>query len=488
MKKIFSFVMVAACLVAMFSSCTKEVTVAKAVLTLNPSTQIALSEDTSSQVAVTASWEAVSPTASYTLFVAPVNGKKGVHYTIPAGSATSVKITGEELQKALYYCGFEQGASTTVEFFVEAQDGSAFSQSEVASVRVILYTHVVVLNTPVLTLSSTDVKLDLNNASSKAIDISWTDASAEGAVVEYTLYVGLQGQEDPALNYPMEDALSFSMTTQELQDALMAAGFAYGAEANLYVYVAAEATDGTIEPVESEAVNFKVTLSKKPRNPNIPGSVCLVGDATGAGWDNKAADFQFACQDEEMGIFYLRTEILNQKTFKFLADGSWNKGFNHNEDIDKYWDIVYKNGDLGDNDYFRLLVAGIYDFTINSDELTIDVKLVEAKTTKIYVLGTGCDAGWNFSDDCVLNLTDAAKGIYSADLNLTPADIQLLPLKNNWNYGWFEKETVTLSSTPAKVYEQRENGQYPAFFTVADAGTYRVVLDTQNLTISATQL
>lgn len=486
MKKIFSFAMIAAGFMTMLSSCTKEQVVGTPVLTLNPANQVALSEDTSAQTAVTASWESVSSTASYTLYLAPTNGKKGVNYSIPAGSATSVAITGEELQKALYYCGFEQGASTTVNFFVEAQDGNVFSQSEIVALRVILYTHVVVLNTPVVTISPADPALDLNKPDAKAIEVKWTDASAEGAVIEYTLGIGVQGSEDTSMSFPMGDKLTFSMTNSELQNKLMEAGFQYGEEAALFAVVYAEATDGTINPVESEPVDFKVTLSKKPRNPNIPGSVCIVGDATGAGWDNKAADYQFTCTDEEKGLFTLRTEIINLKTFKFLADGSWNKGFTHNDDISKYWDIVYKNGDLGDNDYFRILIPGIYDITINSDELTIDVKLVEAKLDKIYILGSGVPgAGWNFVDDCTLKLVDAAKGIYEETLELTAADIQILPQKDNWNYGYFEPEKLTMSETPAKVYEQRENGQYPSFFTVPEAGTYKVTLDTQNLTIKA---
>lgn len=481
--------MIAAGFVTLLSSCTKEQVVGTPVLTLNPANQVALSEDTSDQTAVTASWESVSSSASYTLYLAPTNGKKGVNYSIPAGSSTSVAITGEELQKALYYCGFEQGASTTVNFFVEAQDGNVFSKSEIVALRVILYTHVVVLNTPVLTISPAEAVLDLNKPDSKAIEAQWTDASAEGAVVEYTLGIGIQGSEDAALSFPMEDKLAFSMTNAELQDKLMQAGFQYGEEAALFAVVYAEATDGTIAPVESEPVNFKVTLSKKPRNPNIPGSVCIVGDATGAGWNEKADGYQFTCLDEEKGIFYLKTEIINQKTFKFLADGSWNKGFTHNADISKYWDIVYKNGDLGDNDYFRILIPGIYEFTINSEELSIEVKLVEAKQDKIYILGSGVPAAdWNFKDEATLKLVDPATGIYEETLELAAADIQILPMNGNWHYGFFVPEKVTLGETPAKVYEQREQGQYPYFFTVAEAGTYKVTLDTQNLTIKAVKV
>lgn len=482
--------MMVAGMVAVLSSCTKEQVVGTPVLKIDPANQIALSEETRAQVALTASWESVSSTASYTLYLAPSNGKKGVHYTISAGSATSVSITGEELQKALYYCGFDQGSSTTVDFFVEAQDGNAFSKSETVSLRVILYTHVVVLNTPVLTISPAEAVLDLNKPDSKAIEVKWTDASAEGAVVEYTLGIGIQGSEDAALSFPMEDKLAFSMTNAELQDKLMQAGFQYGEEAALFAVVYAEATDGTIAPVESEPVNFKVTLSKKPRNPNIPGSVCIVGDATGAGWDNKAEGYQFTCLDEEKGIFYLKTEITNLKTFKFLADGSWNKGFTHNADINKYWDIVYKNGDLGDNDYFRILVPGIYEFTINSEELSIDVKLVEAKIDKIYVVGSGVVAApdWSFKDEGTLKLVDPATGIYEETLELTPADIKFYPEKDSWNYCYVVPERVTLGETPAKVYEQREPNQYPNMFTVAEAGIYKVTLDTQNLTIKAVKV
>ncbi|MDY3979171.1 MAG: SusE domain-containing protein [Tidjanibacter sp.] len=459
-------------------------------LTLTPSGQIVLTEASKDATALTASWNDVAVegvSVSYTFKIATANAEDYSGAFTKNVTGTSLTLSGEDLQNAAIGLGFAAGSSAQLKCCVEAVASdntiSSTTSSEV-NLRVTLYTHIIVLATPVVSLSSASIELTEEGKDNVALTATWTNASVENAYVEYTFKISEASDTSYANGKTenMSTALTKSYTCAELQEWLKTKGYKEGDKADLMCCVYAESNDGTIEPVTSENATLSVTLYKKAQNANIPTSIHIVGSAVGAGWNLDDA-YKFAVTDADKGLFEWTGDILNFNEFKFLANESWSIGFTHGAVGQTYWDIVYKNGNLGDNDYFRILVAGKYKFTIDAINLSMKAELIKAAAPALYLIGNGCDAGWTIADAIEIKLADDAKGLYEATVNLKSADdFKILINRVEWNRGFNRDEKSESVGTEWKLTERREDSEADLQFRVEESGSYKVTIDIVNLT------
>ena len=454
-----------------------------ATLSFTPSGKIVLTEDAKDQTALTVSWNSVGTGVNYTLFMLPANSNDKANALKKETAETSVSYTGEELQTALLGFGYNPGTNVSVKFVL-----SSGADESSANVNVVLYTHVVTLAIPEITLSSAAVELDDAEKDNEALKVSWTDASVEDAYVEYTLRIAKADDASfsNALVYDAKDALEYSFTVNDLFFALRGIDYKPGETASLIVRVDADPADGTIESVKSETAALTVKLYEKAKNADIPSGVTLLGDGTDYGWDMNAADAQLELTDAANGIFECDANINSVRgTFKFYFDKNWNKGFKPGTG-DYYWEDVTIPERLGDNDYFRMLIPGKYHFVLNTTEVSISYTLLESFINEVYVHGPAAAEEGSESGDAAIVATGKDTGIFSGTVKLTAGkNFRISSDPSDAGRGYFCHSSSTPLGTSWKVSEDREKtGEY-AEFSVADTGEYVITLNTVTHTLTA---
>lgn len=486
MRKYISCAAIFAAAMTLFSACQQKMenNLPEAKLSFSPTGKIILSEDTSSDVALTVSWNSVGDGANYTLSMAAANNASDALKKETA--ETSVSYTGEELQQALIGFGFNPGTNASLKFTLEAtKDGNTATTS--ANVNVVLYTHVVHLAVPVITLSSANLTLSAEDKDAEALKISWTDASVEDAYVEYNLCIAKA--DDAAFANPLEyataDAREKSFTNNDLQFALRGTGFNPGDEASLICRVEAYPSDGTIEAVVSETVSLAVTLYPRTLNTDIPESVTLLGDGTEFKWEMNAEAAQLTLTDAEKGIFEIDAKILSSKgTFKFFFNKNWNKGFKPGTG-DYYWEDVTIPETLGDLDYFRLLIPGKYHFVCNTSEVSIQWTLLESSTEAIYVHGPAVAQEGEESGDVAISAT-SEQGIFSGVVTLAAGqEFVIIPDTTDSDRGYFCHPTSSSEGLSWRLAEDREKSKEYEKFKVSDSGEYKITVNVSNHTMTA---
>lgn len=492
MKQFFRFAAILAAVAGIFACQEKEEGPDSSKLdapdvTVNPEGKITLSEDAKDADALTISWTAVAEGADYTVNMAPAKAADYSAAWKKTTKETSVKFTTEELQQAVIGFGYAQGDNVTLKVMVEAVSGNLSAKSAEARVQCVLYAHVVTLNVPVVTLSSTEVVLTEENKDNEAVKATWTDASVDDVYVDYVFEWTLAADTEfaSAQKVNLEDAREFSVKTSDLHYALLDLGYKAGETANLLCRVSAEPTVGSIEPVVSETVAFSVQLWERPKNENIATELHVVGNAVEWAWDNKSPLGAFTCIDETKGIFEWQGVISNIDTFQFLLHDGWNIGLTPGEG-DYYWtDMKYANPLNGNRDYQRLLVPGEWHFVINTYDVTVDLTLIE--TSLEYVTVVVYDGEEKIETQ--IPVLDKTKATFEGNINLPAGrDFLIFTDIGDQNRPFSCHPTVPQQATSWKLFETREVEQSKLAFMVPDAGDYKLSIDLLNHTMTATAL
>ena len=494
MKQIFRFAAVVAA-IASFFSCQKvegpDTQELKApVVTVDPTEKITLSEDAKDAEALTISWTSVADDAEYTLNITPAKEADYSEAWKKTTTETSVKFTTEELQQLLIGLGYAQGELATVKAMVEAKSGELTSASADARVQCVLYAHIVDLNVPVVTLSSTAVVLDEATKNEVALTATWTDASVEEVYVDYTFEWTLATDTGFAsASKVATEGREFTATGAELHYALIDLGYKAGETVNLICRVKAEPAVAGIEAVTSEVVAFSVKLFEKAKNENIPNKISIVGNAVANGWDyysgrdeegNKIYIPEATFTNlEEKGKFEWTGTILNIDTFKFLFDGSWGKGMRPGEG-DYYWaDIAYAP-DMGDDDYFRLLVPGQWKIVLDVYNVSAELTLIETSLETISIsMG---------ETEVTIPVKDKTKAIFEGTVNLTAGQDFMVYTASDHSRSFSCHPSSAQDGTSWKLFERRESDQSNLHFRVLDSGDYTLTVDLINRTMTATAL
>lgn len=492
MKQFFRFAAIVAAIAGVFACQEKEdgpdsSKLDAPVVTVNPAEKFTLSEDAKDADALTISWTAVAEDADYTVNMAPAKAADYSSAWKKATKETSVKFTTEELQQTLIGMGYAQGDNVTLKVMVEAVSGALSSKSADARVQCVLYAHVVTLNAPVVTLTSTEVVLTEANKDNEAVKATWTDASVDDVYVDYVFEWTLAADTEfaAAQKVNLEDALEFSVKTSDLHYALIDLGYKAGETVNLLCRVSAEPAVGSIEPVTSEAVAFSVKLWEKAKNENIATELHIVGNAVSWAWNNKAEEGAFTCLDAENGIFEWQGTINNIDTFQFLLHDGWNIGLTPGEG-DYYWsDMKYANPLVGDRDYQRVLIPGVWHFYINTSYVEVIPTLIE--TSLEYVTVVVYDG--ETKTQTQIPVVDKTKATFEGTITLPAGrDFLIYTDINDQNRVFSCHPKSEQQATSWRLFETREVDESKLAFMVPDAGEYKLSMDLLNHTMTATAL
>ena len=490
MKQIFRFAAIIAAVAGIFA-CQKEEgpdtekELKAPSVTVDPTGKIILAEDAKTADALTISWTAVADDAEYTLNITKANEADYSKAWTKTTNETSVKFTTEELQQVLLGFGYSEGDNATVKAMVQAKSGELSSTSSDTRIQCVLYAKTIELNIPVLTLNATEITLAEASKDAAALTVTWTDASVEEVYVDYTVEITLATDTEfaDAMVIPVEDALTYSITGNDLQHALYDLGYKAGETVNLACRVNGESISGNIEPVVSETVAFAVTLWAKPKNENIPTRGVITGDAFSWGWVVDAGSAgELTCTDAENGIFEWTGAIPTvSKTFKFLFDGSWKLGFINGKG-DYFWtDVTW--GNAGDLDYFRIMCPGTWKFVLDTYNVTIDRTLIETSLEYVTV------AIYSDKDEQRINIPvkDKTKAIFEGPITIPAGcDFCVFPDINDQNRGFACHNSSPQVGTSWKMSAFREvdenNAKTP--FQVPDNGEFTMTVDLINLTLT----
>ncbi|MBQ6082434.1 MAG: SusE domain-containing protein [Bacteroidales bacterium] len=457
-----------------------------AKLTVTPSGKIVLNESTKGETAVTLDWDSVADDATYTAYMAKAKAEDLSSAFSKTASGTSLTLTGDDLQNALLGMGFTPGSNAAMKFVVVAKSGTLTSNSNEVTSNIVLYTHIVELNSPVITTSATSVTLSADTKEDEALSISWSDASVEDVYVEYTLAVATDNSFENAELFATGTDRNVSLTGAELQSMLKDMGFKEGETASLFCRVAAEPADGAIESVTSDTKSVSVKLYEKPKYTGaIPTRMNLIGNGTEAQWDMNAECGYMTCVDEAKGIFEWTGNIINSTgTFEIYFDGSWNRGFRQGFG-EFYWDDVTIPDTRVDNDYFRFLIPGKYYVKASAYDQTIEWELLEASISEIYVDGAAA-AGEGEEFGVLPVPVKDAKGIFEGVVRLTAGkDFHIITTTSDGARGYYCHPSSKNSGTSWKLIECRESGEQSGMFQVPDTGDYLITIDAIKHTMTA---
>lgn len=485
MKFFYHFATTALAILSVVACSEKEQTAAlpSPEISLNPKGKIVLDETKKDETALTISWKSVADDAKYEFCMSSAKAGVQGEATTKQTMETSVSYTVEELQNMLLKMGFNVGTNAAVKFTVKASSGDRVSEAT-ANGNIVLYTHIVRLKTPEISLKPESVELTEEGKDSDALEITWTDASVEEAYVEYTLSITKADDNsfENAVKFDLADALGKKFIGNDLQSIMRGFGYKPGETASAICRVEAIPTDATIETVVSETKTFSVKLYERAKNTDIPEKVTVLGDATEFKWDMNAEGAQLTCIDPDKGIFSCEINLTTD-TFKFYFNQKWTKGPKPGVG-DYYWSDITIPESLGDNDYFRVLLPGKYRFVVNTSDVTIECTLLQATPDEVYVHGKAVSET-DESADVPLRAVDKAKGIYEGVVNLKAGAsfcVTAAAKKDRAYYCHPSSKPVGLSW---KITEDREKEHLYSEMQVADGGEYKLTVDFLNHTLVA---
>lgn len=218
------------------------------------------------------------------------------------------------------------------------------------------------------------------------------------------------------------------------------------------------------------------------------GNLWILGDATPYGWSlNDMSALQSTEENPDIytGTIYLKAD----KEFKFLTTDDWG-GLEYGSAEGATWqdnEIALADG-TNDTGYSKLQVSedANYYITVNTNAMVAKVVKSEYQATEIdfctlYLVGSATPGGWSMNEGTALYQAVATPYIYERSVELQPGTFKMLVAeKGGWGaeYWYFPDET-----DPGKIVRNQEGDLQ---WSIADAGTYLVKVNTLENTISIT--
>ena len=265
------------------------------------------------------------------------------------------------------------------------------------------------LNAPSLTISPIGEISVEEGSETVAATLSWTSAVPEGkdADISYTLYVNDAAADmysNPA-KFEAGHALFLGLKSGELAE-IVSKMDSESPELQFAVY--AKAADDDVEPVISNTVKAKVSLSGKEQE--VPETLWLLGSATVAGWDVSKA-IPVTAKDKVYTLEGVELNLTVSDTgFKFLFanDGSSTCFFGPDLAAETFGTVKLYSEDDGTANLFQPALngygSGVYTIVLNLNvgmmtmTRTGDIRYEVEFGDSVYPLGDCFEWKWSFSN------------------------------------------------------------------------------------------
>ena len=353
------------------------------------------------------------------------------------------------------------------------------------------------LSASVLSADKASVVLTEATADAQALKLSWTSGLSEGDTepVTYTLYANKAGKDlftDP-VSIQAGKALSRVFKGGELNDIATQLGLTEQGDIKFGVYAVAD--KGTYESVLSNLVTVKVTPYKAALV--APSAIFLVGDATPYGWDLSTA---LSLPNDGHNVYKATAVPLTVEPVSINAGFKFyfSRGQNENDDprflgqdpaADAFGTGIIIEDGKGD---YKFLPApagytnGLYDITVNLDELTVRIVRKgdlpeEPLPDKLYMLGSCFTWQWNWTgttlDRVSGNKFEAKNVKMSFNTPENPLGFKVFLAVNKWSPYFAMADDATASNIKIQKVTTTDVPQfYPGKLRFAD-GTYDIAMD-----------
>ena len=360
----------------------------------------------------------------------------------------------------------EQNATHSLSVYVTiADDNGKVYKSDPLSVKVYFYDNAV---PPTVTAEEESMVLDKENPSGELTLLSWTAARlVYGEDVTYKVTVTCGAGEETVLAEGLYDTF-YATTVDALNEAVIAAGAAEGAESELTlkVYACCESLSGGVEATNAAKIKITTYIATFPEKMWLPGNT--------NGWDFAAAptlSLSSKVKGMYQGFVELTTADGADAEFKFSPVAAWEGDFGfENVEVTAYGEgeLAYSCASSTEIGKSNIKVpSGLY--YIKLDKKFGTLTMVQVKNLEL--IGSFAASNWA---DVVTMTRDGSSWKAASDIELKNGDKIVIRFNSAWN----EK----FGGEPDNL----EFGGADIVFDKAD-GTYRLTLNasTADFTLNA---
>ena len=344
---------------------------------------------------------------------------------------------------------------------------------------------------PVLSSSATNVAAPPSDSLAEVLTFNWTspEYSTDSSTYKYIFQLDTAGGNFATAHEKTFTATrNLSFTGKELNQLLISYGFKAGTAHAMEARVISSYANNN-EKYPSNTLALQMTPYKIPPKIPVPDELIMVGDATGGGWDNPAANpdqaiaQKFALVDETTyaGVFHLN----GGKSYLMLPkSGNWDHKFGGTSktggDLLVDGAVPGSNTPAPDTDGDYLIVA---DFQLGKYTVT-PFNPQHGLPTQLVAVGGATDYGWTNDLANPQKFTRLNSVQYTLTTNLKANDFYLvLPEPGNWG----KKYGVEDKSLPAAKLAGTLKPEGQDIPSPSEAGSYKIDVNFADMSYKLTK-
>lgn len=326
-----------------------------------------------------------------------------------------------------------------------------------------------------LTSTAESVILDENKQNENVITFEWNDATEIGTDYNFTylFQLDIADNDFETATNPItipEGVRSISFTSAQLYD---------------YIVEKWNRPAGQLSQIEGRVVakvdgpQFKypeIATTKVSVQTYIPQSqpLYIFGSATPSGTNLNLA---VKMNEVSNGRIYTYKGELKQGNFKFIMNlGSDLPSLNRG---DKDSVLVLRTLDTEPDNYFTTYQSGLYYIYVSKKEMTIRMNLL--KYQSVYLIGNSTTAEWNIDQALEMTPDPISPSTFTIQTTLKAGELKL-PTSKSWSAPTFRpmQANGSITDTNTQVSSAADGAQDLKWLvTAAQAGTYKITLDTE---------
>jgi len=457
--------------VFIMNSCTKDEAIAISMgepVALSTSTDnVILAQKNAANIAVSINWTAGSNqgtgnSISYTLDVDQEGNNFANAKSYSMGKAVYRKdFTVSELNDLLLnFWGVQPGTAVTLEARITAQIAGGTVADDVTEASKFTVTPYEPVSSTLYFIGDASPNgLDVNNAIALIPDANDpTSFTYQGTLKAGTLkFITTLGSDLPSYQKGKdENTLIYRTDATQPDDRFTIA------EDGIYI-------------INLNLVDLTITITKQPGPPY--DKLYLVGDATPNGWDIANATPMVQNPDNLFQFTY--DGVLTPGEFKIPVNTNtdWQQDMYMRDPSDSTKIYLHNGGDPDDNKW-KIYHENLYHVMVDLKQMTITIEPL-----KLYIVGSATSIGWDITSALELTQDPNNWYIFTFQGDLGEGEFKF-PV--NRNSDWGQDMYMMDPNDPTKMYRHKGGDPDDSKWSIsaADAGTYILTLNVQDLTIN----
>lgn len=335
-----------------------------------------------------------------------------------------------------------------------------------------------------LTISNPDLVLQESKQTDE-ITFKWTTGTNKGssASISYKLQLDKAGNNFAnALEYDLGvNKFSQTLSVKNLNYILLntfgiSAGTSQKFEAKIIATVA-----GLASAQQESVISFSLT----PYAP-VSSTLYIIGDAVSTGWNITNA-LEMTPSVSAAGTFVFQGSFtIGSFKLPVNRESCFCQDFYTKEASDET-KIVYNKKGSGEDLQWKITKAGQYKVTVDLLKLTIKIEqLLAPPFSQLWIVGDASVSGWNVDSPEVFTQSTSNPFLFTYEADLKAGSFKILAgTTGDWNGNWYRPLTdgqalalTAVEQSSGSAVDNKWN------VTSAEAGRYKITLNTSNNTIS----